>query len=1280
MSSGAAGSLPPIGSVSIVPSFDPHTDCKILSKLFPKRFTALSSHRDKRSSNIDGVGTSSLQSQSSFSPKSALLLRGLGSTPSLLLKNCCHPKNDKQLIQNQQQQQQEQLLPQSSEVTTILVFDRDEILSASSMLQLEKIDNASICFVSEGKLCQRFNNGFEWGSANNSQLKKASHAAILTLFGNNNEKNVSNNNESDAVIGSTLLLVTSDFTYDTDTIETVLKLVADTNINERNENNYRITTPINNGASSLENVGSFSSAAPVPFPTLEVSALSKAQKIGLNENVESPAVMTKNFPPLNTRSGTPFETDLFKGKLLFVARPTDPATNDPYWNERIFSKKRRTVELQIQGQFKRVPTGIIYCGGEVMDRMKLGLVAKGLCNILLKLISTISSNMHYSYGDKNGTDTAHIVFPAWTSMDSLVITKPGENIPPMGEPFPESKACIKERKDSNNHAGNWNTTDIFSMSFHSMYIDLPNWKLINLGVLRDTDLRTFWSESAMRLVIYEKGQHCSSKGSTNKGDESKHFKDQNSYVLSLQFRFLGEQQSTQKQNLVTLSEEAIETERIEEEHNEVAAENENFQLTRSVYSSNNLALVANGRYESPTKLSAMNNSQKTRQDYKSMDSGITNYFDAEDSLDVDVTSNSSEMGDISLESEAEELIIHPSPGEWTLQTQLIPHQHHEFCLGWMDLICAKKKRISYTRVYSFSFPGCGRARFHPAFTFHKMFNNATPDVNSEKQAVETLYSPRLSQHEKQRRVMGRTLERAFLNMAQPQKEQQESEKSKAARSFSRLKTSNLERNFLQRPAPTIHYSDHARTVGFVARALNERHFVEEWVEVTENTISFYHPDKSNPKFRIGVRNIIEVKRLSPMEKDSATNNKNNNCPRFPGFYFLSIETIGRTAYLMFDDDSCCNNFLECLQEMQAVTSSSSSPPSNNNDNNLDIGRNSFVDMIVQDPTEEFLHRSSMWQIKQKQKQILNCKKFNFNSPNDATVWDGLVGDEERCDEQQPSSAVHGNNHQQHPCKVVETALINVFQCKEDDSGNDEALRNFLNSASDLKSVDIRSLPENERIAFFLNLYHVMVMHTFLVLGAPDSALKAISYFGMIAYQVSDEIFSLTELEHCIIRGGMSRPSKFLARLLFIPNSSYPPQIALTRSDYRINFALNCGSITSPEGVPIYRADTLDMQLDENARYFLQATTKIKKSSSGIVSSSLSIALPKVCQWYADDFGKGKSADCIRSIEKYLSSENREMLQSVSSVGKHTVPFKSHQLNVKFLSYSFVCRSLSLMSE
>ena len=76
----------------------------------------------------------------------------------------------------------------------------------------------------------------------------------------------------------------------------------------------------------------------------------------------------------------------------------------------------------------------------------------------------------------------------------------------MGSPFPESKTALKERKKLGNHAGNWNTTDTFSMSFHSMYMDLQSWTLTNLGVVRDTDLRRFWSDAALRFVIYEKGQ------------------------------------------------------------------------------------------------------------------------------------------------------------------------------------------------------------------------------------------------------------------------------------------------------------------------------------------------------------------------------------------------------------------------------------------------------------------------------------------------------------------------------------------------------------------------------------------------------------------------------------------------------------------------------------------------------------------------------------------------------------------------------------------------------
>lgn len=45
---------------------------------------------------------------------------------------------------------------------------------------------------------------------------------------------------------------------------------------------------------------------------------------------------------INSRKGIPIETDLFVGKMVLILRPTN-VDDDPYYNDKIFSKKRRRV-------------------------------------------------------------------------------------------------------------------------------------------------------------------------------------------------------------------------------------------------------------------------------------------------------------------------------------------------------------------------------------------------------------------------------------------------------------------------------------------------------------------------------------------------------------------------------------------------------------------------------------------------------------------------------------------------------------------------------------------------------------------------------------------------------------------------------------------------------------------------------------------------------------------------------------------------------------------------
>ena len=80
-----------------------------------------------------------------------------------------------------------------------------------------------------------------------------------------------------------------------------------------------------------------------------------------------------------------------------------------------------------------------------------------------------------------------------------------------------------------------------------------------------------------------------------------------------------------------------------------------------------------------------------------------------------------------------------------------------------------------------------------------------------------------------------------------------------------------------------------------------------------------------------------------------------------------------------------------------------------------------------------------------------------------------------------------------------------------------------------------------------------------------------------AYIHIQELISLAGLEHCILRAPMTNPTSYIAGV-FLPSSRYA--CALTSPEPRLNFALNCGSLSLPAHVPVYEVLTLDATLEE----------------------------------------------------------------------------------------------------
>jgi hypothetical protein len=114
--------------------------------------------------------------------------------------------------------------------------------------------------------------------------------------------------------------------------------------------------------------------APPPLSSLSISSKSRLFP-SLRVETLAKEGLYRGFP-LNTERPVPVETELFKGSILLTMRPANPE-EDPYWNDKIFSKKKRRVVLQMQGKFKYKPEGVVFAGMEVSNPMKLGLLASG---------------------------------------------------------------------------------------------------------------------------------------------------------------------------------------------------------------------------------------------------------------------------------------------------------------------------------------------------------------------------------------------------------------------------------------------------------------------------------------------------------------------------------------------------------------------------------------------------------------------------------------------------------------------------------------------------------------------------------------------------------------------------------------------------------------------------------------------------------------------------------------------------------------------------------------
>ena len=182
---------------------------------------------------------------------------------------------------------------------------------------------------------------------------------------------------------------------------------------------------------------------------------------------------------------------------------------------------------------------------------------------------------------------------------------------------------------------------------------------------------------------------------------------------------------------------------------------------------------------------------------------------------------------------------------------------------------------------------------------------------------------------------------------------------------------------------------------------------------------------------------------------------------------------------------------------------------------------------------------------------------------------------------------------------------------------------YLKVLADIPIWEIENQLINDQYknAFWINIYNA-----FFQILRKYKHLEQSKIYTVKDLIIADRQISLDDIEH-----GVLRRFRFKYSLGYLPNpfiSSHIKKWAVTKVDFRIHFALNCGAKSCPP-IAFYSVDRLDEQLELSSQAFIEEETIIDKKQQTLHISRLFL-------WFLNDFNGRKG---IRSIlKKYLRQD------------------------------------------
>lgn len=404
----------------------------------------------------------------------------------------------------------------------------------------------------------------------------------------------------------------------------------------------------------------------------------------------------------------------------------------------------------------------------------------------------------------------------------------------------------------------------------------------------------------------------------------------------------------------------------------------------------------------------------------------------------------------------------------------------------------------------------------------------------------------------------------------------------------------------------------------VARCLWESHWREEWCAVYANNLVIYEPLSTAPCLELSFEDIECIRTLD----ESA-------CHPLPGFPILVVETAWLCHYLAFNSEELLNEFYLKLEEAQAK----------------------FTEGLAQSTTlrNQELWQARFWQGFQNsvESSISSSRRKWAEVPSGNKMKPRTIFNNRRMIFDLDPAVLVGPDFVESLLKMSTSFTLESLK------GNPKAFVTFLDSVSYLRMMQLSQIGRDgpEAFCMFVNLYHCLLQHALLLcVNGPLNKRSCGHFMRTSCYEIGGDIFSLAELNSCVIRGQMSRPLSSKAPYVEASKKSSSYRFyALGYTTPRVNFILNTADFSCPPVVSVFNIENMEEQLNV-------ATTEFIKRNISVDMARKTVYIPKVCDIYRNDFSSETNAAasaclryCLVFLDGPVAARINQLLRDESSL-------------------------------